>query len=87
MREPFWWVMFPGDFAARCKANGNRMELESKHGGKIRFGGGLFVHTFNRLLPPEEFFATHLSTSRKSTASGPPTVRSSASPTPTCSGS
>ncbi len=59
MREPFWWVMFPGDFAARCKANGNRMELESKHGGKIRFGGGLFVHTFNRLLPPEEFFATH----------------------------
>lgn len=59
MREPFWWVMFPGDFAARCKANGNRMELEDKHGGKIRFGGGLFVHTFNRLCPPEEFFAAH----------------------------
>jgi len=59
MREPFWWVMFPGDFAARCKANGNRMELQEKHGDKIRFGGGLFVHTFNRLCPPEEFFATH----------------------------
>ena len=59
MREPFWWVMFDGDFAARCKANGNRMQLTEKHGGKIRFGGGLFVHTFFRLMPPGEFFASH----------------------------
>ena len=59
MREPFWWGMFEGDFAARSKANGNRMELTEKHGGKIRFGGGLFVHTFFRLMPPGEFFAKH----------------------------
>lgn len=59
MREPFWWPMFPGDYAARCRANGNRMELEARHGGKIRFGGGLFVHTFYPLMPPAEFFATH----------------------------
>ena len=59
MREPFWWDMFRGDFAARCRANGNRMQLEEKHGGKIRFGGGLFVHTFDRLMPPGEFYAEH----------------------------
>ncbi|MBN2450749.1 MAG: DUF4838 domain-containing protein [Lentisphaeria bacterium] len=59
MREPFWFDMFRGDFAARCRANGNRMELEARHGGKIRFGAGLFVHTFNRLMPPGEFFAEH----------------------------
>ena len=59
MREPFWWGMFEGDFAARCKANGNRMQLTEKHGGKIRFGGGLFVHTFYRLMSPGEFFAAH----------------------------
>ena len=59
MREPFWWGMFEGDFAARCKANGNRMDLREKHGGKIRFGGGLFVHTFFRLMPPGEFFKDH----------------------------
>ncbi len=59
MREPFWWGMFDGDFAARCKVNGNRPELEEKHGGKIRFGGGLFVHTFYPLMPPDEFFAEH----------------------------
>ena len=59
MREPFWFDMFNGDLAARNKANGNSMSLTEKHGGKIRFGGGLFVHTFNSLCPPEEFFATH----------------------------
>ncbi|NLS93271.1 MAG: DUF4838 domain-containing protein [Planctomycetaceae bacterium] len=59
MREPFWWGMFDGGFAARCKVNGNRPELQEKHGGKIRFGGGLFVHTFYPLMPPDEFFAEH----------------------------
>jgi len=59
MREPFWWGMFDGDFAARCKVNGNRPDLQEKHGGKIRFGSGLFVHTFYPLMPPSEFFAEH----------------------------
>lgn len=59
MREPFWFDLFDGDLAARCRANGNRMDLKEKHGGKIRFGGGLFVHTFYVLMPPGEFFAEH----------------------------
>jgi len=59
LREPFWYDMFNGDLAARNKANGNAMRLEERHGGKIRFGGGLFCHTFNPLCPPEEFFASH----------------------------
>ncbi len=59
MREPFWWDMFDGDQAARNKANGSSMRLEARHGGKIRFGGGLFVHTAYPLMPPEEFFGPH----------------------------
>ena len=59
MREPHWWEMRNGDFAARCRANGNGMALADRHGGKIRFGGGLFVHTFYRLVPPAEFFDKH----------------------------
>jgi hypothetical protein len=59
MREPFWYDMFDGDLAARNKANGNAMRLGDQQGGKVRFGGGLFVHTFNTLCPPEEFFATN----------------------------
>ena len=60
MREPFWFDMFDGDFAARNKVNGNAMRLTEKHGGKsFRFGGGLFCHTFNPLCPPDEFFDKH----------------------------
>lgn len=59
MREPFWYDMFDGDLAARNRCNGNAMRLADRHGGKIRFGGGLFVHTFNTLCPPEEFFDAH----------------------------
>ncbi len=59
MREPHWWEMRNGDFAARSRANGNGMDLADRHGGKIRFGGGLFVHTFYRLVPPAEFFDQH----------------------------
>jgi len=59
MREPFWFDMFDGDLAARNKANGNSMRLTEKHGGKVRFGAGCFVHTFNALCPPDEFFASH----------------------------
>ena len=35
------------------------MRVGDQHGGKVRFGSGLFVHTFNTLCPPEEFFATN----------------------------
>ncbi len=59
MREPFWFDMFDGDLAARNKANGNAMRLEARHGGKVRFGAGLFVHTFEALVPVAEFYETH----------------------------
>jgi hypothetical protein len=59
LREPFWFDMFDGDLAARNKANGNNMRLTDKHGGKIRFGGDLFVHTFEILCPSGELFDLH----------------------------
>ncbi|MBO4345073.1 MAG: DUF4838 domain-containing protein [Victivallales bacterium] len=59
MREPFWFDMFNTMQAVRNRCNGNRMNLSADNGGKIAFGGGLFVHTFSKLVPPEEFFATH----------------------------
>ncbi len=59
MREPFWFDMFDGDLAARNACNGNALRLTEKHGGKIRFGGDAFVHTFDGLCPSAEFFAAH----------------------------
>ena len=59
MREPFWFDMFNTMQAVRNRCNGNRMNLSADNGGKIAFGGGLFVHTFNLLVPPAEFYKTH----------------------------
>lgn len=57
MREVFWYDMFGADFAARSRQNGSRMELDDTRGGHIRFGA--FVHTFNRFIPPADFFGEH----------------------------
>jgi hypothetical protein len=58
-REPFTCDCFDGDWCARNRVNSSSGRLEAKHGGKIRFGDGFFVHTFNRLVPPEKYFDEH----------------------------
>lgn len=57
VREPWWFDLRDGDFAARSKVNGNRARLIEKHGGKNRFG--LFGHSFRQLCPCDEFFDAH----------------------------
>jgi len=58
-REPFTFDCFDGDWCARNRVNSSGGRLEAKHGGKVRFGGGFFVHTFNRLVPPDKYFDEH----------------------------
>lgn len=58
-REPFVMDCYDGDWCARNRMNGNAATLEERHGGKVRFGAGMFVHTFNTLLPPDKYFDTH----------------------------
>src|SRR5574340_408162 len=58
-REPFTNDCFDGDWCARNRVNSNSGRLEAKHGGKVQFGSGFFVHTFNRLVPPEKYFDEH----------------------------
>jgi hypothetical protein len=59
-REPFVvdYVRDP-DWYARNRMNSSNSWLDEQHGGKVKFGDGFFVHTFNRLLPPEKYFAAH----------------------------
>jgi len=57
-RESFFYHAFDGDWAARNRLNGNRYPMKPRHGGQIKYVGG-FVHTFNRLVPPDEYFAEH----------------------------
>jgi hypothetical protein len=58
-REPFTYDCFDGDWCARNRVNSSSGRLEEKHGGKVRFGRGFFVHTFNRLVPPDKYFDEH----------------------------
>lgn len=45
------------DWAVRNKNNGNLPPLDEARGGHITYQG--FVHTFNALVPPEQYFAQH----------------------------
>ncbi|MBM3333278.1 DUF4838 domain-containing protein [Candidatus Sumerlaeota bacterium] len=45
------------DWAARNKMNGNHHVTGPERGGNIRYGP--FVHTFNSLIPPEQYFDKH----------------------------
>ena len=58
-REPFTFDCFDGDWCARNRMNSSSARLGPQHGGKVRFGSGFFVHTFNRLVPPEKYFDEH----------------------------
>lgn len=56
-REPFTVDCFDGDWCARNRVNSSAASLTEKHGGKITYFG--FVHTFNSLVPPDTYFASH----------------------------
>ena len=58
-REPFVFDCMDGDWCARNRVNSSSARLEARHGGRVRFADGLFVHTFARLVPPAKYFATH----------------------------
>ncbi len=58
-REPFTFDCFDPDWFARNRVNGGHGQMDEKHGGRVYFGAGLFVHTFNRLVPPEKYFDEH----------------------------
>ena len=58
-RESFWMDAFDGDWAVHNKSNGHSERLEEKHGGKVRYGGPFFVHTFSMLVPPAKYFKEH----------------------------
>ena len=46
------------DWCARNRINAGS-SLGKERGGQVSFGGGLFVHTFNHLVPPEKYFDKH----------------------------
>jgi len=57
IREAFYRLAWEGVFSARCKCNGHFNRVTDAYGGHESIAG--FVHTFNRLLPPEKYFKEH----------------------------
>jgi hypothetical protein len=58
-REPFVMDCYDGDWCARNRVNSSAGRLEQRHGGKVRFGERLFVHSFETLMPVEKYFEEH----------------------------
>lgn len=56
-REPFFTEAFDRDWAARNRANGHHTKLDASTGGKVSYFP--FVHSFERLVPPDKYFAEH----------------------------
>ncbi len=57
IREPYTRMMRDKLFAVRSKCNGSSNRIPAEFGGHQRFC--MFVHTFNRLLPPKKYFKDH----------------------------
>lgn len=56
-REPFTAECRDGDWASRNRVNSSAADLNEAQGGKVTYFG--FVHTFEQLVPPAQYFDTH----------------------------
>ena len=60
-REPYIWDAKDGNWAARNRMNRNTSAgtLQERHGGQVEWVPGMFVHTFERLVPKAKYYNTH----------------------------
>ena len=65
-RDLYWTCTYRPDFAVKRRINAglagggsHRRDIPPEWGGCIGYAGPHFVHTFERLVPAEEFFESH----------------------------
>ena len=59
-REPAISEVRNTEYAVRRRVNGSfRRDPVDKYGGGVGYADGYFVHTFTKLLPPEQYFDVH----------------------------
>ena len=65
-RDLYWTCTYRPDFAVKRRINAglagggsHRRDISPEWGGCIGYAGPHFVHTFERLVPAEEFFESH----------------------------
>ncbi|HPO13542.1 MAG TPA: DUF4838 domain-containing protein [Candidatus Hydrogenedentes bacterium] len=57
LRDPFYQVAFDGTWSLRNRTNAPSAAIPEEWGGNVNYV--LFVHTFNTLLPPDQYFKDH----------------------------
>lgn len=57
IRDPYYWEAFDGTWSLRNRTNSSSAPVPVEWGGNK--GYALFVHTFNQLMPPDQYFAQH----------------------------
>ena len=65
-RDLYWIGTYRPDFAVKLRLNAggaqaktHKRDIPPEWGGDIGYAGPHFVHTFDRLVPPTEYFETH----------------------------
>lgn len=58
IRDPFYYDAFDGTWSLRNRTNAPSARVPEEWGGHVDYGG-LFVHTFNTLVPPGQYFEAH----------------------------
>ena len=57
IRDPFYWDAFDPVWSLRNRTNTPQAVLPEEWGGSVDYA--LFVHTYNTLVPPDRYFASH----------------------------
>lgn len=57
-RDPLWFVAFDATWSLRNRTNAPGAKVPEEWGGAVDYDG-MFVHTFSKLLPEKEYFASH----------------------------
>lgn len=58
IRDPFYFDAFNGTWSLRNRTNAPNASVPEEWGGHVDYDG-LFVHTYNRLVPPSKYFKEH----------------------------
>ena len=59
IRDPFYWDAFHETWSLRNRTNAPRAGVREQWGGHVNYPSGWFVHTFDALVSPAEYFEEH----------------------------
>ena len=59
IRDPYYWDAFHATWSLRNRTNSPNARVPDEWGGRIRYAGGFFVHTYRRLVPPKLYLKEH----------------------------